>query len=355
MEHDENSSLFSAGNSAQERGISYVPQSYVLADTERPSLVPKEAYIPIIDMAALRNIGSEERSRVLQEIKEASSRWGFFQVVNHGVSETILDEALYVASNFFDLPTEERMKLFSSDVLKPVRYGTSFKDDVEKLQFWRVFLKHYANPLNDWIHMWPENPPDYREKMGKFSEEVMKLGIEIMTTLVEILGINPTNLTPMIENGMQVVNVNCYPPCPQPELALGIPPHSDYSCLTILHQSSSGLEIMDSEDNTWKSVPHIPGALQVNIGDHFEVLSNGLYKSVWHRGTLNNSKRRISIASLFSLRMDDKVETATELVNDQNPKKYRETSFRDFLNFLVNNEVGPQGKSYRDTLKLKNN
>ncbi|KAE9621156.1 putative non-hem dioxygenase domain, isopenicillin N synthase [Lupinus albus] len=80
MEHDENSSLFSAGNSAQERGISYVPQSYVLADTERPSLVPKEAYIPIIDMAALRNIGSEERSRVLQEIKEASSRWGFFQV-----------------------------------------------------------------------------------------------------------------------------------------------------------------------------------------------------------------------------------------------------------------------------------
>ncbi|KAE9621155.1 hypothetical protein Lalb_Chr01g0010521 [Lupinus albus] len=49
------------------------------------------------------------------------------------------------------------------------------------------------------------------------------------------------------------------------------------------------------------------------------------------------------------------METATELVNDQNPKKYRESSFRDFLNFLSNNDVGPQGKTYKDTLKLKNN
>ncbi|KAE9621154.1 putative flavanone 3-dioxygenase [Lupinus albus] len=82
--------------------------------------------------------------------------------------------------------------------------------------------------------------------MGRFSEEVMKLGIDIMTTLIEILEINPTKLSNKIENGMQIVTMNCYPPCPQPKLALGLPLHSDYSCLTILHQSNPGLEIMDS-------------------------------------------------------------------------------------------------------------
>ncbi|OIW21790.1 hypothetical protein TanjilG_10830 [Lupinus angustifolius] len=323
---------------------------------QRPNSAPKEANVPIIDMAALRNIGSEERSRVIEEIREASCRFGFFQVVNHGVSEPVLDEALSVASKFFDLPTEEKMKLLSGDVHKPVRFGTSLKNDGDKVQFWRVFLKHYSNPLNDWIHMWPQNPPDYREKMGRWSEEVMKLGIEVMTTLIEILGINPTNnLTQKIENGMQVVAVNYYPPCPQPELALGLPPHSDYSCLTILHQSSPGLEIMDSEDNTWKLVPFVPGALQVNIGDHFQVLSNGLYKSVLHRAILNNSETRISIASLFSLGLDDKVDPAKELVSAQNPKRYRESSLRDFLNFLANNDFGSEGKNFIDILKLKNN
>lgn len=82
--------------------------------------------------------------------------------MNHGVSESVLDEALDVASKFFGLPTKEKAKLMSNDVHKPVRCGTSLKDGVDKFQFWRVFLKHYAHPLKDWIHMWPENPPDYR-------------------------------------------------------------------------------------------------------------------------------------------------------------------------------------------------
>lgn len=191
--------------------------------------------------------------------------------------------------------------------------------------------------------------------MGKYCQEVKQVGLEVMTTLIESLGLkNPTYLTKKIEEGVQVMAVNCYPPCPDPHMALGLPPHSDYSCLTILHQSCPGLEIMDLEDGTWKVVPHLPGALQVHVGDHFEVLSNGLYKSVVHRATLNRDRTRISIASLFSLGMDDNMETAKELVDDQHPQKYRESSFRDFLNFLATNDIS-QGKNFIDILKMKSN
>lgn len=52
--------------------------------------------------------------------------------------------------------------------------------------------------------------------------------------------------------------------------------------MTMLLQSSPGLEIKDMEDGgSWKLVPHVDGALQVHIGDHFEVLSKGVQK----RGT----------------------------------------------------------------------
>ncbi|XP_056696734.1 2-oxoglutarate-dependent dioxygenase 21, chloroplastic isoform X2 [Spinacia oleracea] len=242
----------------------------------------------------------------------------------------------------------------SDDVHKPVRYGTSLKDGVDKIQFWRVFLKHYANPLNDWVQCWPENPPTYREHMGAYSSEVQKLGVELTGAITESLGLGPKYVSDKIEQGMQVITTNCYPPCPQPRLTLGLPPHSDYSCLTILLQGSPGLEIMDMQDGgSWKLVPNVDGSLLVHIGDHLEVLSNGLYKSVVHRAVVNSQKTRISIASFHSLGLDEKMEPAFQLVNENHPKAYKGSSFRDFLNFLSANDIGQGNICFLDTLKIE--
>lgn len=74
----------------------------------------------------------------------------------------MLDGALSMAFEFFELPAPEKMKYMSNDVHKPVRYSTSLKDGFDKVQFWRVFLKHYSHPLEDWIDSWPDNPHNYR-------------------------------------------------------------------------------------------------------------------------------------------------------------------------------------------------
>ena len=73
-----------------------------------------------------------------------------------------MDEALSTAFGFFDLPNQEKTKFMSNDVYKPVRYASSLRDGIDKIQFWRDFLKHYAHPLNDWVGQWPSNPPAYR-------------------------------------------------------------------------------------------------------------------------------------------------------------------------------------------------
>lgn len=190
-----------------------------------------------------------------------------------------------------------------------------------------------------------------RKKMGEYAKEAQKLGVSIMGAITEGLGLGPEYISRKMEEGMQVLVVNCYPPCPEPGLALGLPPHSDYTCLTMVLQSSSGLQTLDSYDGKWRAVPNIPGALQVNVGDHLEVLSNGLYKSMVHRAALRSDVTRISIASLHSLGMDEKVESANELVDEEHPKGYRESSFRDFLNFLSQNDFAG-GKNFIDTVRI---
>ncbi|PHT86604.1 hypothetical protein T459_08710 [Capsicum annuum] len=249
----------------------------MMPSSQRPSLKSEFANVPVVDLADMHDGNPLKRSMIILDIAKACRRNGFFQL---SVAVTFkFDGALSAAFDFFELPTEGEEKFISNDVYKSIRYGTSLKDGEDKVQFWRVFIKHHANPLNDWIELWPENPQEYREKKGKYAKEVQKLAIKIMGMITEGQGLGPRYLSQNVEDGMTVIAVNCYSPCPQPGLALGLPPHSDYNILTITLQSSVGLEILDTQDNEWRVVQDLHGTLQVHVGDHLEVVSSGLYKS----------------------------------------------------------------------------
>ena len=100
--------------------------------------------------------------------------------------------------------------------------------------------------------------------MGNYSKAVQILQKELMEVVLESLGLNPNHLQDEVENGSQVLMVNYYPACPEPEVALGLPPHSDFGSITILLQSCSpGLEFMD-HNKKWVSVPAVEGALIVS-------------------------------------------------------------------------------------------
>lgn len=68
-----------------------------------------------------------------------------------------------------------------------------------------------------------------------------------------------------------LLKINYYPPCPRPELALGVPAHTDMSAFTILVPNHvQGLQAF--RDAHWYDVKYIPNALVIHIGDQLEVI-----------------------------------------------------------------------------------
>ncbi|KAK6804307.1 hypothetical protein RDI58_002091 [Solanum bulbocastanum] len=329
---------FTSAITLTEEGLTCIPKRYIVPSSLHPNgtLSNSNTCLPIVDLSLLQH--PLLRPQIIQQVHLACKELGFFQVVNHGIPLSVMKDALDNAIEFFDLPSEEKMHLLSSNVHDPVRYSTSLNDDKDKVSFWRDFLKHYANPISNWIDLWPSNPTFYKEKMGNYSMAVQKLQEEIMEVIFESLELNPDYLHEDIAKGSQVIVVNCYPACPEPDLALGLPPHTDYSLLSIILQNHQGLQIMD-RDEKWHSVPVIEGGLIALVGDHMEVLSNGQYKGVVHRATVNSEKKRLSIASLHSLALGKKVRPAPSLVDEQHILSYNEGGFSDFLDFISGEDI----------------
>lgn len=80
----------------------------------------------------------------------------------------------------------------------------------------------------------------------------------------------------------------------------GLRAHTDAGGIILLFQDDevSGLQIL--KDGQWIDVQPIANAIVINTGDQIEVLSNGRYKSVWHRVLAKHDGNRRSIASFYN-------------------------------------------------------
>lgn len=118
-----------------------------------------------------------------------------------------------------------------------------------------------------------------RELVTEYNEQVMKLCSKLMKVFSLNLGLKEDHL----ENefgGEQIgaaLRANFYPRCPQPDLTLGISPHSDPGVITILLPDDhvSGLQIR--KDDAWVRVKPIPNAFIINLADQLQVSNFCLY------------------------------------------------------------------------------
>jgi 2'-deoxymugineic-acid 2'-dioxygenase/mugineic-acid 3-dioxygenase len=99
---------------------------------------------------------------------------------------------------------------------------------------------------------------------------VQELARRLLRLIAEGLGLDNQFFEGDLTDGETMMNVNCYPPCPDPSLTLGIRPHSDRYILTVLSQGGvSGLQL--KHKGRWIGIQPIHNAFVINFGLQLEV------------------------------------------------------------------------------------
>lgn len=110
-----------------------------------------------------------------------------------------------------------------------------------------------------------------REAVEDYAVEIERVGDEIFAHLSLLMGVERDFLRRMHGDVKQGIRMNYYPSCAQPDLVLGVSPHSDSSSITLLVQDDEITALQIKHDGLWVPVRPIPSAIVVNIGDVMEV------------------------------------------------------------------------------------
>lgn len=111
-----------------------------------------------------------------------------------------------------------------------------------------------------------------REANEKYAKHLHGVADKLFKSLSLGLGLEDQELKEAAggDDIVYLLKINYYPPCPRPDLALGVVAHTDMSYLTILVPNEvQGLQAF--KDGHWYDVKYIPNALVIHIGDQIEV------------------------------------------------------------------------------------
>lgn len=252
-------------------GITTIPEFFVqppetLADLKNSALFCSDVNIPVIDLSGFNS--PTQRPELIREVSDAAKTWGFFQVINHGIPMSVIDETIAATKAFHSQPLEVKSRYYSrEDEHRGVMY-TSNND------LFRAKAAQWIDSLQIWMGPEPpvveDIPEVFRKEAIRWDAHATKVAENVMELLSQGLGLEAGTFKELTFSEKRALLAHCYPPCPQPDLTVGIRSHTDPPIMTVLLPNHvPGLQV--KHHDAWVQVKPLPGALIINVGDLLQV------------------------------------------------------------------------------------
>ena len=294
--------------------------------------------VPVIDVGEVfADSSSNAAVRAIDQIAEACKTWGFFQVVNHGIPASRIDEVWRQTHALFALPVDEKLAIVRDRQSPWGFYNNELtKNQRDKKEVFD-YTREGIDPIYGQQNRWPSRPAEFRPTMLAYLDACTGLSLNLLEAFCRGLDLPAKFMHPYFDgNHTGFMRLNYYPiEDPMAQLGsdqaadLGVHHHTDAGALTVLLQDEvSGLQVF--RDGLWYDIPVIDGAMVINTGDMMQVWSNDIYKAAIHRALAMEASERYSIPFFFNPAADCTVSPLPSVIGEDRPALYRSIEWGSF-------------------------
>ncbi|KAK9757956.1 hypothetical protein RND81_01G196300 [Saponaria officinalis] len=284
--------------------------------------------LPILDLSIPLT------SSALSSLLDACTDWGFFHVINHGVSDALSDTLSSFARQIFALSLDTKLKLGPSSSVRSYTPQFIASPFYEGLKVAGPDLFSSAQCSGN--ALLGENCSEFSRAVQQYGDKMTELSRRIIEIILMSMGDGfETKFydTEFSKSYGYLRIIQYSSPGPSEEEVEGLGKHTDMCCMTVLYSDDVSSLQVRSKAGQWMDIEPCEGSLVVNIGDMFEAWSNGRLRSSEHRVVLRKRRNRLCLAFFWSFEDDKVIFAPDEVVGDGNRRLFRPFVCSDYVNF----------------------
>ena len=276
--------------------------------------------LPILDFEHfLQSPDSPAAKNFCDRLVQTCHQTGFFYLTGHGIDVTQNDNVISMARRFFALPEADRHAIAIGKSAHFRGYTILGDERTQGKSDWRdqidigpetpAIAMSEHDPL--WLRLigpnqWPAALPEMPNLVSAWAEKMNHVSLELFRALAVGLGHPYHYFDALMEpNPYFRIKISRYPVQHDPKTARqGLGLHHDSGLFTLIMQNEvSGLQV--ERNGQLQTVEPLSGAFIVNLGEMFQIATNGYLKATKHQ-VLSPALgcERISIAYFMNPRLD---------------------------------------------------
>ncbi|WP_249976238.1 isopenicillin N synthase family dioxygenase [Vreelandella olivaria] len=251
--------------------------------------------IPLIDLSNF----DARRDEISAQLWQAASEVGFFQLINHGIETTDIQQAFALSEAFFALPEQTKTRYL---LKKGQNAGWEFKSQVRPSTQTADQKESFQITLPCMEGLWPDQVTlaEFQRVVLDFEYQAWLLGMKVLSCFAEKLDFPSDFFTQAhdraAEDYQSTLRLLHYLPLSSDALKDAslwrAGAHTDFDCLTMVFQreGQGGLQVCPGQDvnkdghgPAWTSVIPRDDIITCNIGDMLMRWSDDTLKSTLHR------------------------------------------------------------------------